>query len=80
MIFLIVIYLHCYVTMIHFAFLLRTFFQPEYLGNNTSLTPGIFLKMEKLMTLKTNFKKCESFDVAYLQLRIELHWSWAFLN
>ena len=32
------------------------------------------------MTLKKICFKCKSFDVAYLQLGIKLHWSWAFLN
>ena len=32
------------------------------------------------MTLEKIFKKCKSFDVVYLQLRVKLHLSWAFLN
>ena len=30
--------------------------------------------------MEKNFEKCKSFDVAYLQLRAELHWSLAFLS
>ena len=32
------------------------------------------------MTLEKMFQKCKSFDVAYLQLKVELHSSWEFLN
>ena len=45
-------------TMIHFSFLLQTFFQPKYLGNNTIWAAEIFLKIEKLTTVEKIFKKC----------------------
>ena len=32
------------------------------------------------MTLKKFSKKRKSFDFSYLQLKVELHSSWAFLN
>ena len=33
-----------------------------------------------LCTLQKSFKKCKSFGVAYLQLRVDLHLSWAFFD
>ena len=66
--------------MIHFSFLLLTFFQPEYFGNNASYTFEIFLTDREVNNCGKIFKKCKSFDVAYLPHRIELHLSWAFLN
>ena len=38
------------------------------------------LKIEKLITLKKFFKKYESFDVTYLELRVELILELAFSN
>ena len=61
--------------MIHFAFLLQTMLQPEYLGNNTSLRSKIFVEHREAdhFTIFFFFFKCKSFDIAYLQLRVELH-------
>ena len=57
---------------IHLAFLLQTFFQPEYLLKQYNLEGGNFLQDRKAHRFEKNFQR-KSFDVAYLQVRVELH-------
>ena len=66
--------------MIHFVFLLQNVFSAQISRKQYKLDGWNFFKIQKLMTLENFFKKCKTFDVVHMQVRVELHSSWAFLN
>ena len=61
--------------MIHFVFLLLTFFQPKFLRNIRIIeaTGPKFFENGQANNLEKIFEKSKSFEVAYLQLRVEFH-------
>ena len=56
-------------------FCCKRFFKPNLSETIQARGLKCLYKIEKLITLEKIFKKCRSFDVAYLQLRVELHQS-----